>query len=224
MVRIVILGSSDQRIFINHDPTASPARATGNVSSLFPDVGPCRTSTKCERSLRLCLLDHQEGVLTVLMAHTKRNWIVTGTLMTCVLMTGCAATGEPSRSQHDEIVAVVNGLFEAMRTKDEAGIRGTYAEEIAFTAIDPERGVRTILGPPDRVVDSIVNSDAELIERMWDPEVRVDGDLATLWAPYEFSIDGDFSHCGVNAIHLVRRDNAWRIVGVAFTRRTEDCP
>ena len=29
---------------------------------------------------------------------------------------------------------------------------------------------------------------------MWDPEVQVDGDIAALWAPYDFHIGGRFSH------------------------------
>ena len=27
-----------------------------------------------------------------------------------------------------------------------------------------------------------------MYERMWDPEVRIDGPVATLWAPYDFYI------------------------------------
>ena len=34
---------------------------------------------------------------------------------------------------------------------------------------------------------------------MWNPEVRVHGLIATVWTPYNFWIDGKFSHCGIDA-------------------------
>ena len=79
------------------------------------------------------------------------------------------------------------------------------------------------LGSPDAFINSIVNAPAEPRERMWDPEVRIDGDLATLWAPYDFHLGDRFSHCGVDALQLVRTDAGWRIASIAYTVHREDC-
>ena len=56
----------------------------------------------------------------------------------------------------------------------------------------------------------------QLNEDMWDPEVRVDGPLATLWAPYGFHRDAEFSHWGHDAFHLVRDESGWRIVATLW--------
>ena len=56
-------------------------------------------------------------------------------------------------------------------------------------------------------------------ERIWNPEVRVNGLIATVWAPYDFWIDGKFSHCGVDQFDLIKTEEGWKIAGGVYTRR-----
>ena len=60
-------------------------------------------------------------------------------------------------------------------------------------------------------------------ERIWDPDVRVHGSIATVWAPYDFWTDGKFSHCGVDAFDLIKTSDGWKISGGAFTMEAK-CP
>lgn len=53
-------------------------------------------------------------------------------------------------------------------------------------------------------VTSIARNQEDLLERMWNPKVEVQGNLASLWAPYDFHIGGRFSHRGTDALHLLR--------------------
>jgi hypothetical protein len=57
---------------------------------------------------------------------------------------------------------------------------------------------------------------------MWDPTVLIDGDIAMVWTRYDFHIDGEFSHCGVDAVLLLRTDDGWRIASLAWTSE-KDC-
>ena len=54
-------------------------------------------------------------------------------------------------------------------------------------------------------------------ERMWSPEVRVHGLIATVWTPYDFWIDGKFSHCGIDAFDLVKTEEGWKLAGGTYT-------
>jgi hypothetical protein len=54
-------------------------------------------------------------------------------------------------------------------------------------------------------------------ERIWNPEVRVHGLIATVWAPYDFWTDGKFSHCGIDAFDLIKTADGWKISGGTFT-------
>ena len=60
-------------------------------------------------------------------------------------------------------------------------------------------------------------------ERIWDPEVRIDGDVAQVWAYYTFHRNGAFSHCGVDAFMLLKVGGEWKITQLADSRRTTGC-
>lgn len=60
-------------------------------------------------------------------------------------------------------------------------------------------------------------------ERIHDPLVRIDNDLAVVWAPFEFLVDGKVDHCGTDLFNLIRTDGKWLIAGIADTGR-KDCP
>jgi hypothetical protein len=60
-------------------------------------------------------------------------------------------------------------------------------------------------------------------ERIHDPLIRIDNDLAVVWAPFEFLVDGKVDHCGTDLFNLVHTDGKWLIASVADTGR-KDCP
>jgi Putative lumazine-binding len=54
-------------------------------------------------------------------------------------------------------------------------------------------------------------------EEMWDEriskvKIMVDGDLAQAWMNYEFYLDDQFSHKGVNAFQFVRTSEGWKVI------------
>ncbi|HET9183221.1 MAG TPA: nuclear transport factor 2 family protein [Candidatus Angelobacter sp.] len=59
-------------------------------------------------------------------------------------------------------------------------------------------------------------------ERIHDPLVRTDNDLAVVWAPFEVLVDGKVDSCGTDLFNLVRIDGKWLIAGIADTGR-KDC-
>jgi hypothetical protein len=60
-------------------------------------------------------------------------------------------------------------------------------------------------------------------ERIYDPLVRVDDDIAIIWAPYTAFRGGKIDHCGTNIVNLIHRDGRWLISGLADNSRTS-CP
>jgi hypothetical protein len=59
-------------------------------------------------------------------------------------------------------------------------------------------------------------------ERIHNPLVRIDNDLAVVWAPFEFRIDGKLDHCGTDSFSLVHNDGKWLIASLSATLR-KDC-
>lgn len=138
-------------------------------------------------------------------------------------------TGATTTSPDDEqaVLAVVQRLFDAMRTKDTAAMRQLFDPNAALVGMRPGKD-----GAPPRVqrisaadFAAFVARDKreQWIERAWNPQVRVSGSLATVWAEYDFHFAQTFSHCGVDAVQLLKTAEGWRIMSLADTFVTEGC-
>jgi hypothetical protein len=102
-------------------------------------------------------------------------------------------------------------------------IRSTFADEAQFYGIGPDGGVRVTT--PTAFITTIAAAPAGLLldEVLQDVEIRVDGPLATVWTYYDFIAGGEFSHCGYDAMQLLKVGGEWKIVALADTRRKEGC-
>jgi hypothetical protein len=75
----------------------------------------------------------------------------------------------------------------------------------------------------DTFVAGVGSATERLDERPADPEVRVDGRLATVWTFYDFVIGANFSHCGRDSFQFIKQQDAWIMVGLAYTVRRDAC-
>jgi cyanophycinase len=137
-----------------------------------------------------------------------------------------AVTGDriPAASvQEREIVQVVQRLFDAMRQADTASIRALHHPDArVFTAPMAAAGALRVMDV-DGFVRSIAASQARADERMAEPEVRVDGDIATVWTYYDFFSGETFSHCGTDAVQLGRDAGTWKILQITWNLKREGC-
>jgi hypothetical protein len=74
-----------------------------------------------------------------------------------------------------------------------------------------------------RLAEVFSQSPEPIEERIYDPLVRIDDDIAIIWAPYEVLSGGKIHHCGTNIVNLIHRDGRWLISGLADNSR-KNCP
>jgi len=134
----------------------------------------------------------------------------------------------PLRAQAPDsaaIVGVVQRLFDAMAQRDTAALRALLVPGSRFVSI---RGDTTVATPrvqgDSAFMRSIVRGSERLLERFWTPVVHQHGPIATVWAPYDFYLNGQRSHCGVDAFSLVRDATGWRIASILYTVERTGCP
>jgi hypothetical protein len=139
----------------------------------------------------------------------------------CVLV--CVAAATPLFAvtpAEQEVLVPVNAMFAGMAKRDAAAIkqptlpggmmvlmRDGKATQMSFDAF-AER-----VGKPSKV---------QIEEQIHDPLIKIDGDLAMVWAPFEFFADGKVDHCGTDLFNLVHSEGKWLIAGVADTGH-KDC-
>ncbi len=123
-----------------------------------------------------------------------------------------------------EVKAVVQTLFDAMRSADSARLHTLFTDNAQLKTVQTsprvmlreesvEAFIRAVGAPRKEVWD----------ERIFDVEVKIDGELAMVWAKYEFYVDTSFSHCGVNLFQLLKQNGEWKIFSVTDTRRKSPC-
>lgn len=149
-------------------------------------------------------------------------------LVVCVA--ALATTGKPAAAQGgaDEraVLAVIDSLFAGMRRRDTSLVRSTFEPGARLVGIRSRNGEETV---QSLTVEQWVNAIArdrrpDWTERAWSPDVRIRGTLASVWAPYDFHFGSTPSHCGIDAVQLLRVKGTWKIVSIADTFETTDCP
>ena len=113
-------------------------------------------------------------------------------------------------------LATVRALLRALGARDLERIEALHLPQALTVVVQGGGAYPTVRALPE-VLDAVGDVSVPMVERIWDPEVRVSGDLAAVWAPYDFYVGGSFSHCGEDAFHLVRAAGDWRIAAVSYT-------
>jgi len=62
-----------------------------------------------------------------------------------------------------------------------------------------------------------------LLETPLSFDIKIHNGLAVAWVPYEFRVNGKFSHCGIDVFTLVKKDKSWKIINVSYTLDTLGC-
>lgn len=158
-------------------------------------------------------------------------------LAIAALAVGCAPSSPPPQAVEEsavetvdptveEVIAVVAQMFEGMRTGDAELLRSLFHPDAVMTGTGMREGsYRARISPPDGWIESIASHEGPVIdERFYDPVVEISGPLASVWTEYDLYVGEEFRHCGVDAFHLARTDDGWKIVHLADTRVTTECP
>lgn len=146
--------------------------------------------------------------------------------LTILMMSILIGTAAWCQGEEVAIMKPINNLFEGMNKGDSALVHTAFTDGVTFATIglDKEgnprfhagelKGFLTAMGKPRKEVYS---------EPIWDVKIEIDGNFAQVWAKYAFYIDKDFHHCGVDAFHLFKGKEGWKIFHLADTRQQEGC-
>lgn len=145
-------------------------------------------------------------------------------LLTVVLFI-TPAHAQSASDKHDAVLRTVQQLFDGMRAGDSTQVRAAFVPDAQMMTVANQDGTGALRkGSLDRFVAAVGEPhEAVWDERIWDVKVRIDGPMATVWAPYAFYLGDELSHCGVNAIQLLRQSDGWKIYHIADTRQQENC-
>jgi hypothetical protein len=178
-----------------------------------------RGSTVVKRARRCKLWAPDSGLQSGAMKIFHRLPLV-------LLLAGATAAGFLINSLHaatqDEqaVLAPITAMFDAMAKRDAAAMKKPLLPGGGMVLMRDGKPTQMTF---DAFADMVGKpGKAQIEERIHDPLVRIDNDLAVVWAPFEFLVDGKVDHCGTDLFNLVRADGKWLIASVADTGR-KDC-
>src|ERR1700747_416183 len=123
------------------------------------------------------------------------------------------AAGQPPTDS--AVLAPIDAMFQGMTARDPAAIKSAALPGTILVLMRDGK-------PEQMTIDAFADhfskpTKAHLEERIHDPLVRTDHDLAVVWAPFEFLVDGKPDHCGTDLFNLVETGGKWFIAGIADT-------
>lgn len=136
-------------------------------------------------------------------------------------------TGLPPAAATEEsgVMAPIDALFAGLAARDAqailAQVRPDGGATVAQEKPDGTRTVRHLSWT--QFAAGIKPGPERYAERLTDPAIDMDGDIAMVWSPYVFTIDGKPHHCGTDHFDLVRESGRWTIQNVTWSQRTTGC-
>ncbi len=131
------------------------------------------------------------------------------------IFTLALAVPSTQAASQSPVLAPIDAMFQGMTKRDPAAIK---AAALPGTILVLMRDGK----PEQMTIEAFADhfskpTEKHMEERIHDPLVRIDHDLAMVWAPFEFLVDGKKDHCGTDLFNLVYTDGKWLIAGIADT-------
>ena len=142
------------------------------------------------------------------------------TVFGLVLFLNCLCFGQ--NSEENQIKETINNLFVGMKNADAKIVSSVFYENAILQTISKDETVKTdeLKGFVSSISKFTKN---DLDEKITYSSIQIDGNLASVFTPYEFYFKGKFLHCGANSFQLVKQNNIWKIQYLIDTRRKENC-
>lgn len=123
---------------------------------------------------------------------------------------------------------VIDVLFKSMTAKDSTVIKSVMhpSARLQSVSIDASGKPHLQLESTDDFAKQIatIPSNIKIEERVLFYDVKVDGNLAQVWAEYQFYVNDKMSHCGADAFQLFKNeDGDWKIIQISNTRHKDNC-
>lgn len=122
----------------------------------------------------------------------------------------------PARPDEQAVFVPLNLFFEGLAKRNPSSIEASAIPGATFVSMQYGTLQQVTF---EQLAQRVGMGTTHIDERIHDPLVRIDNDLAVVWAPFEFRIDGKLDHCGTDLFSLVHNDGKWLIGSLAATLR-----
>jgi len=147
------------------------------------------------------------------------------TLLVATTLFPATARTQSAAQDSVAVIRLAEQLLDRLSVRDTVALRALMAPGAVIAAVsDPAPPAGGIRFQTDvQFLSGLSRGSERLLERMWAPKALLYGTLAEVHAPYDFHIDGRFSHCGTDIFTFMRTAEGWRVVGIQYTTQRTGC-
>lgn len=124
------------------------------------------------------------------------------------------------------VMKPITALFTGMNLGDSAMVHSAFTKAVSMGSVTKDKSGNPIIRKSELAdfLKAVGTPHTEpWSEPIWDAKIDIDGDLAQVWVKYAFYLGNKFSHCGVDAFHLIKTEKGWKIFHLVDTRQTTGC-
>jgi hypothetical protein len=146
-------------------------------------------------------------------------------LTAAMLLLPSEALARPADSDDAAVMAPVQALFAAFNARSGPGVLAqTWPEGLLMDVHELSDGSREIYTTGWAKLAAVLKPGPDKNEeRLAKPAIKIDGDIAMVWAPYVTYVNGKADHCGVDLMDVVREKGVWKVLNVTSSHRNTDC-
>lgn len=133
-----------------------------------------------------------------------------------------------SEDEKKKVEEPITRLFLGMNKGDSSLVHSAFAKQVTMATIGKDKSGNPIINYESGISDFLkavgTPHTESWNEPIWGLKISIDNNFAQAWADYAFYRGKKFSHCGVDAFHLVKEvDGTWKIFHLSDTRQKESC-
>jgi hypothetical protein len=130
----------------------------------------------------------------------------------------------PPATEEQAVLAPINALFAAFEAGDPTGVFRVVYPDGRVTAVGALRSGTGVRQESWTQFAARLKPGEGFQERISDPAIEIDGDVAMVWAPFVVRAGGKVANCGVDHFDLIRENGTWKVMNISFSSRRTGCP
>ena len=138
------------------------------------------------------------------------------TIAALALGASLAFAAQQDPDARDLVLALAEEALAAISAEDKERFAGLLLDETVTYRVAERDGEVSVAARTPEVRAADVWDD-DLLERGFDAQVMVEGRIGMVWLPYDFYVNGELSHCGVDVFTMLETADGWRIASLSWT-------
>lgn len=156
-----------------------------------------------------------------------RTFYLLGLVLTFSLSMNAQGPNASDYDEQQQVKKVIETFFEGFHKQDSSIINSTVADKMVLQTTGRDKAGKTRFRTEEfsNFITSITSipDSIQFEEKLTSFSIQVDRTMANAWVGYEFWLNNEFSHCGINSFQLVNFDGTWKIIYLIDTRGRAGC-